>query len=325
MKLIFAVILYVSFFNIAFGQCPNPLTIKYVGGMTASYTGETNDNCQRNGIGKTVYGDPDYFIDYEEGIWVDDLLEGEGKQIHKNGDIFTGLFKAGKLTHGSYLRKSEKIKLTYEGGFNGVLFQGKGYYISENSFNKTVQDGMFISDKFANGIETITSKTDGVVIVSKYVDGISSIIKRNDINTYNIDDIIGDDDFTEIDLIQKGSNFDNRISYSLEIEVDGVKGEWLLDTGAMSFTIGKTLFNRLENQGVEFIDLKKQVVIKGVGGTANGKRVILNNIKIGSYTVNNVVATVSLDNNYSLLGTGFLLKFSNVIWGMRANKLFLYK
>ena len=126
-------------------------------------------------------------------------------------------------------------------------------------------------------------------------------------------------------MIKKGSIYDNRVSYHIDLEIGGVKGEWLLDTGAMSFTIGKTLFNRLENEGLEYIDLNKKVVSEGVGGLSNGKKIILNNVKIGDYILNNVVATVSLDNNYSLLGTGFLLKFSNVIWGMQQNKLFLYK
>jgi predicted aspartyl protease len=93
----------------------------------------------------------------------------------------------------------------------------------------------------------------------------------------------------------------------------------------MSFTIGKTLFNRMEKAGVEFIDLNKKVVSQGIGGVSNGKKIILNNIKIGDYFLNNVVATVSLDNNYSLLGTGFLLKFKNAIWKMQQNKLLLYK
>ena len=319
------ILIYLLSSYASFSQCDEPLIINYVNGMTATYTGEKNDNCQPNGKGKKVYTDPNYFIDFEEGIWVDGELDGEGMQVHKDGDIFSGIFKNGKLSSGSFLRSSEKNQIIYEGNFNGFNFQGNGINIIENNFMKTVQEGEFISNRFANGIETETSKTSGVVIISKYDNGISTVIKRNDINSYNIDDIVGDVDYTEIDLIQKGSNFDNKISYSLELEVGGVKGEWVLDTGAMSFTIGKTLFNRLENQGVEFIDLKKQVVSKGIGGTANGKKVILNNIKIGSYTLNNVVATVSLDHNYSLLGTGFLLKFSNVIWGMRENKLVLFK
>ncbi len=63
----------------------------------------------------------------------------------------------------------------------------------------------------------------------------------------------------------------------------------------------------------------------GLGGISNGKTVILNNVKIGDYVLNNVVATVSLDSNFSLLGTGFLLKFSNVKWDMKEETLTIFK
>ena len=36
-------------------------------------------------------------------------------------------------------------------------------------------------------------------------------------------------------------------------------------------------------------------------------------------------ATVSLDSNFSLLGTGFLLKFSNVKWDMKEETLTIFK
>jgi predicted aspartyl protease len=55
-----------------------------------------------------------------------------------------------------------------------------------------------------------------------------------------------------------------------------------------------------------------------------GDLVVLEEVKIGDYIVKNVVATV-LDTPSSLLGTGFLLKFSNVIWNMKDKKLTLYK
>ena len=73
------------------------------------------------------------------------------------------------------------------------------------------------------------------------------------------------------------------------------------------------------------LDLNKKVASVGVGGESQGKLILLNNVKIGNYTLSNVVASVSLENNFSLLGTGFLLKFSNVIWNMKKETLILYK
>ena len=57
-------ILYSTFL---FSQCPKPVKIPYVDGTSASYFGETNDNCNSNGEGKLVYDDPSsrhkiYFI-----------------------------------------------------------------------------------------------------------------------------------------------------------------------------------------------------------------------------------------------------------------------
>ena len=52
---------------------------------------------------------------------------------------------------------------------------------------------------------------------------------------------------------------------------------------------------------------------------------LIDKIKIGDYYLNNVIAEVSLDNNYSLLGIEFLSKFSNVEWNMKEQVLKLYK
>ena len=315
-------ILYSTFL---FSQCPKPVKIPYVDGTTASYFGETNDNCNPNGEGKLVYDDPSSVLDFREGSWIDGEQNGQGKWVYSSGDIFSGLFENDKLVKGEYISDKNETSIKYNGSFNGIYFQGPGLYKEETDKYILIREGDFISDNLADGLETRTNKNDGVIIISEYINGISKTIKRNDVNSYNKLDIMGDNEFIELDLIKKGSIFDNRVSYHIDLEIDGIKGEWILDTGAMSFTIGKTLFNRMEKAGVEFIDLNKKVVSQGIGGVSNGKKVILNNIKIGDYFLNNVVATVSLDNNYSLLGTGFLLKFKNAIWKMQQNKLLLYK
>ena len=52
---------------------------------------------------------------------------------------------------------------------------------------------------------------------------------------------------------------------------------------------------------------------------------VLDNLKIGDYILNNFIVKVALDNNYSLLGTDFLNKFTNVEWNMKKNELSLVK
>ena len=325
MKKLILTLTAVIFVNFLYSQCDNPRVIEFTNGSTATYTGELNDNCNPDGEGKLVYNDSDYLLEYKSGTFKNGILNGNGILVYRNGDSFEGTFINNKLTSGTYIRNLKNSSIKYDGLFNGIYYQGKGFLKTENNKNVITQDGTFISDRFANGLETNTSKINGVIIKSEYVNGISTIKERNDINSYNKKDIIGDEESVEIDLIQRGSIFDARIAYDVELEIGGVTGDWILDTGAMSFRIGKTLFNRLKNEGVLFTDLNKKIVSTGIGGSANGKLVILDEVKIGGYIVKNVVATVALDDNNSLLGTGFLLKFSNVIWKMRENKLVLFK
>jgi predicted aspartyl protease len=167
-------------------------------------------------------------------------------------------------------------------------------------------------------------KNSGVEIISNFVKGIPIVVNRNDINSFNVEDIVGASEYTEISLLQRGTIFDAQLAYDVELEINGVKGEWLLDSGAMGFTIGNIMFEKLIANGVNYKDLNKTVKSFGIGGEAYGDLVVLEEVKIGSYVVKNVVATV-LDTPTSLLGTGFLLKFSNVIWNMKEKKLTIFK
>ena len=93
----------------------------------------------------------------------------------------------------------------------------------------------------------------------------------------------------------------------------------------MTFSIGKILFERLVKNGIKYTDLNKTVSTIGVGGQTSGSLVIIEEIKIGDYIIKNVVADIDENNNYSLLGTQFLIKFSNVEWNMKKKELILYK
>ena len=92
----------------------------------------------------------------------------------------------------------------------------------------------------------------------------------------------------------------------------------------MSFTIGNIMFNRLVENGIKYKDLNKTTLSFGIGGQASGSLVIIEEIKIGDYIIKNVVAKV-FNSESSLLGTGFLNKFSNVEWNMKKKELILYK
>ena len=174
------------------------------------------------------------------------------------------------------------------------------------------------------GTET-ESYVSGLEIIKKYENGVMvGLPIRNDKNYYDINDIQGDSEYSEIKLKKEG-NPNEGISYIIELEIDGVSGEWIFDTGAFNFSIGMRMFKRLKNSGVKYRDLNQTIKTFGVGGESQGKLVLIDKIRIGDYYLNNVIAEVSLDNNYSLLGVEFLSKFSNVQWDMSLGSLVLYK
>ena len=42
--------------------------------------------------------------------------------------------------------------------------------------------------------------------------GISTVVNRNDINTYNAKDVVGDTEFIEVGLLQRGTAVDSRLA-----------------------------------------------------------------------------------------------------------------
>ena len=325
-------IIFCFLFSICFSlslvqaQCDQPIlkTISFTNGteVETSYCGTVNDRGQRNGQGRLEY--INYDISYEEGIWKNDQLNGEGKTVSINGEEYEGVYENGQLIKGVFTYNINGDLWTYNGEFNGNYFQGVGIERREVDNQIIIKEGDFFSDKLYQGTETVLFKNSGIKIISEYVKGISTVVNRNDINTYNAEDVVGVTEFIEVGLLQRGTVVDSRLAYDVELEINGVKGEWLLDSGAMGFTIGNIMFERLIANGVNYKDLNKTVKSFGIGGEAFGDLVVLEEVKIGDYIVKNVVATV-LDTPSSLLGTGFLLKFSNVIWNMKDKKLILYK
>lgn len=307
-------------------QCDQPIlkTISFTNGteVETSYCGTVNDRGQRDGQGRLEY--INYNISYEEGIWKNDQLNGEGKTVYTNGQEYEGVYENGQLIKGVFTSNINGDLWTYNGEFNGNYFQGVGIERRENNNQVITKEGDFFSDNLYEGTKTVLSKNSGVEVISKYIKGISTVVNRNDINSFKAKDVIGIGEFTEVSLLQRGTVFDARLAYDVELEINGVKGEWLLDSGAMGFTIGNIMFERLISSGVSYKDLNKTVKSFGIGGEAYGDLVVLEEVKIGDYVVKNVVATV-LDTPTSLLGTGFLLKFSNVIWNMKEKTLLLYK
>tara|TARA_B100001769_G_scaffold150500_1_gene117969 strand:+ start:147 stop:1127 length:981 start_codon:yes stop_codon:yes gene_type:complete len=310
-----------------FSQCDNPIyqTITFIDEtkVEAEYCGDINDRGERDGKGKLTY--IDYVVLYEEGTWKNNVLNGNGKTVMRDGDVYEGNYELGKLVEGKYFRENENGSITYEGKFDGNYFNGKGKLINENKFQVSISEGIFFKDDLLNGTRIIKENLSGVQIKYKVEVGVETLVERNDVNIYKKDDIVGDAEFIKVPLIQRGSGNEGNLAYDVELEINGVKGEWLLDTGAMFFTIGKIMFDRLVKNGIKYTDLNKTEKFFGATGSQGSLEIIvIDELKIGDYIIKNVVAKV-IESNSSLLGTDFLNKFSNVEWNMKKKELILYK
>ena len=246
-------------------------------------------------------------INIEEGY--QNVTEGE----FKNNELYSGI----------------QIEEYSDGRKNTIKFEkGKTTYREEKTIEgSTIKKGEFFAKDLVTG-DVIEKHNDGLEIKRKLEDNIIVEEIRNDRNYYNIDDIDGDVEYTEIALKKKG-NANEGISYLIPMKVSGtsttIDGEWIFDTGAESFSIGKRMYERMKEEGMQFKDLNMEVQSIGVGGISNGELIVINEITIGDYKVKNVIAKVNLDNNFSLLGMWFLIKFKEVDWSMKNNTLKLYR
>tara|TARA_B110000259_G_C13954383_1_gene378113 strand:- start:156 stop:1217 length:1062 start_codon:yes stop_codon:yes gene_type:complete len=348
----FLFVFFSFFLSLAQEQCDNPVSMEYSWNNTtlkAMYCGQLDDTNEPSGFGKMIYENTDFSVDFSEGYWKDGKLNGEGMEVRRDGRIYEGIYVNDQILSGTYTREQQGV--FYKGEFKDDFFHGENGSLTitrdnvvitreglfkkgqlfEGIINKTTDSyvktkkGNFFNNELEEGEQTIQYKNSGIIVKSTYTNGLEEVTYRNDQNSYNTADISGNSSSIEVVLERKGSVDNGKLAYHVALEIDGVLGEFVLDTGAMTFSIGKKMFERLKRQGIEFLDLNKKVVTVGVGGQSQGKLILLNNVKIGDYTLSNVVAKVSLDSNFSLLGTGFLLKFSNVIWDMKKEKLMLYK
>ena len=131
---------------------------------------------------------------------------------------------------------------------------------------------------------------------------------KNNRNHYNPDDIIGGSSSKVILEILNDAAF-------IEIGFGNTKTNIKWDTGAYGLALSKYDFRKLLESGVEFFDLNLKAVSYGVANIPlEGKTLILNNLKIGEYTVNNVVCTYQPTMERSLIGMNFFDKFDNVTW-----------
>ena len=288
------------------------------------WCGDLDDNGKQTGLGKQELFFEDGTLYIESGEFFQGRLNGNGEKVLPNGKQ-TGIFSNGVLIRGSIrIDFNDSYKISTGDFVEGLLHGQNGIMIFNEKNGTLKSEGEFRRGSLMSGTET-ESYVSGLEIIKKYENGVMvGLPLRNDKNYYNLNDIQGDSEYSEIKLKKEG-NPNEGISYIIELEIDGVSGEWIFDTGAFNFSIGMRMFKRLKNSGVKYRDLNQTIKTFGVGGESQGKLVLIDKIKIGDYYLNNVITEVSLDNNYSLLGVEFLSKFSNVQWDMTLGTLILYK
>ena len=288
------------------------------------WCGDLDDDGEQTGLGKQELYFEDGTLYVESGEFFQGRLNGNGEKVLPNGKQ-TGVFSNGVLIRGSIKIDFNDSYQISTGEFVEGLLHGQNGVMIINEKNGTLKsEGEFRRGSLMTGTET-ESYVSGLEIIKQYENGVMlGLPVRNDKNYYDVNDIQGDSDYSEIKLKKEG-NLNEGISYIIKLEIDGISGDWIFDTGAVNFSIGMRMFDRLKNSGVKYRDLNQTIKTFGVGGESQGKLVLIDKIKIGDYNLNNVIAEVSLDNNYSLLGIEFLSKFSNVEWNMKEQVLKLYK
>ena len=148
---------------------------------------------------------------------------------------------------------------------------------------------------------------------------------RNTDNNRIPDDIIGESEFSDVKLIERDNQYRINIGFpTTDGNVMNVPIQF--DSGATSFFIGNRLYKDLVSK-CEVEDMNVQSVSGGVGSEFEIKYIKIKSIKIGDYTVKDVIAVVPLrdDINDLLIGIGFLKKFKEVLWSLNSNLMRFYK
>ncbi|MBM77996.1 MAG: hypothetical protein CL846_05900 [Crocinitomicaceae bacterium] len=140
-------------------------------------------------------------------------------------------------------------------------------------------------------------------------------------NTYNINDIVGNSYSSAIELVDYLGQ-----GYKMKIEIDGVVKYFLFDTGASDLVINRNIERDLLINGS--IN-KNSYVGKDFYLLANNEKVeadivLVNNLKIGNYTLNNVYIAI-IDDGGMLCGKGLFDKFRTWEFEEDKNRIIVYK
>lgn len=113
--------------------------------------------------------------------------------------------------------------------------------------------------------------------------------------------------------------------YKVLVNIGGVKKYFILDSGASNISISKKTERELINKNI----IKKKDYLEPAlyrladGSIIKCRRLVLSSIKIGDYTIKNIIASVGVSNAPLLLGQSFLNKFKKWSINNSTNELIL--
>jgi clan AA aspartic protease (TIGR02281 family) len=251
-------------------------------------------------------------IMFSQCVPKDGCNNGDGVYTFSNKDVFEGKWKNKKPWKGIYRWHEGDI---FDGEWkNGKKWKGIYTWVAGDIF-----DGEWKNGKQWKGVmysETHLHKME------RYFENGQTTDKAIAKNFYNKKDVTGATEYTVVKLKKDIS----QNLYYIKIKISNVDTEFIFDTGAEILSIGLKEWRRLVQLGIKYTDLNQEHKAIGIGGNIEAKLVVLKEIQIGQYTIQNVIASIDKEgDNPSLFGISLLTKFHNATWNMQQNTLKLYK
>ncbi len=115
--------------------------------------------------------------------------------------------------------------------------------------------------------------------------------------------------------------------YYILIEISGIKKQFVLDSGASEISLSAELEKEFITRGILTKDSYIEPALYRIadGSIVAKRRVLLKEVKVGEFTVNNVTASIGSSNIPLLLGKSFLDKFRKWTIDNESEKLILEK
>tara|TARA_B110000003_G_C16541547_1_gene492992 strand:+ start:102 stop:965 length:864 start_codon:yes stop_codon:yes gene_type:complete len=274
---------------LAICRCDTNCIISEIKYSNAKYIGCINEYNQQHGTGDLFFNNGDSYT----GCWLEGVKHGYGIYTFSEGDQYAGEY-SDNMMH----------------GIGTYLFPNGDKYVGEWKDNMKNGEGTF-------------SYSDGSIWTGIWLD--DEMLKGHfeTENYYTKDDIIGEYDYSVINL-QKIVNSSGDGCYNIALSFDTIHQEFLFDTGCSSMLINNKFLKKLEDNGLVVKKLISSSAIIASSEEVLMDQVIISNINVGDYTLNNLVVGV-VKNGSLLCGMGLLKKFSNVEWNMNNETLKLYR